>query len=308
MRMEESIRRIEETQSSTTPVRGAILPLTGGGHVAFDEYGDPAGVPVIFCHGWPSSRSMARLAEVAASENGVRLISPDRPGISGSSYQAGRTLRDWPEIVRALTTHLGIERFHLLAISGGAPYAYATAAALPAQVRGLAVVSGAPPLAELEDYSGLLPIHRRLLRLYGRQPALLRVLFHLARPFALLRPPLRLRPWLLRWLQPCDAAVLRERAAFEACFDSARRAWSGSANGVIADAEIFARPWGFEPETIAHPVRMWHGRKDRTFAFHLAEQLSVRLPNCRLRLIDEAGHYSLPIRHMPEILRDLISL
>lgn len=306
--MEENSRRNSEVQNITAPIRGAILPLANGGHIAFDEYGDPRGVPVIFCHGWPSSRTMAQLAEAAAWECGVRLISPDRPGIRGSTFQAGRTLRDWPAIMRALAAHLSLERFHLLAISGGAPYAYATALAMPKQVRALAIVSGAPPLAELEDHSGLLPIHRRLLALYSWRSEVLRAFFHIVRPILLLRPPVRLRPILLRFLQPCDAAVLRERAAFEACFESARYAWSGSARGVIADAEIYARPWGFEPETITHPVRMWHGRKDRTFAVRLAEELAVRLPNCRLRVVEEAGHYSLPIRHMPEILRDLVAL
>ncbi|MGZ5019261.1 MAG: alpha/beta fold hydrolase, partial [Chthoniobacterales bacterium] len=67
-------------------MRGAIVTLEGGGHLAFDEYGDPRGVPVIFCHGWPSSRSMAQLTDEAARRVGVRIISPDRPGISGSSF------------------------------------------------------------------------------------------------------------------------------------------------------------------------------------------------------------------------------
>ena len=306
--MKESIRQIVETQSTTAPVLGSILPLAQGGHIAFDEYGDPRGVPVIFFHGWPSSRSMAELTEAAAWECGVRIISPDRPGIRDSSFQAGRRLQDWPEIMRALTAHLALERFHLLALSGGAPYAYATALAMPEQVRALAIVSGAPPLAELKDYSGLLPTHRRLLTLYFRWPQALRALVHVARPILLLRPPLRLRPLLLRFLQPCDAAVLRERAAFEACFESARRAWTGSARGVITDAEIYARPWGFEPEAITRPVRMWHGRKDRTFAVRLAEDVAARLPICRLKVVEDAGHYSLPIRQMPEILRDLVSM
>ncbi len=250
---------------------------------------------------------MAALAESAAQECGVRLISADRPGIRGSTFQKGRTLLDWPEIVRQLVEHLRIEQFHVLAISGGAPYAYATAVALPERVKGMAVVSGAPPIAELQDHSGLLPIHRRLLAWHGRSPRSVRMLFHLARPLLLARSAVRLRPLLVRFLPRCDAEVLRERAAFEVCFESARRAWRGSAEGVMADAEIYTRAWGFEPEAITRPVRLWHGRKDRTFASHLAEQLSARLPNCRLKMVDDAGHYSLPIRHMPEILRDLIA-
>jgi pimeloyl-ACP methyl ester carboxylesterase len=111
----------------------------------------------------------------------------------------------------------------------------------------------------------------------------------------------------LRLLQPCDATVLRDRAAFHAFFESARRAWRGSAQGVLTDGEIYARPWGFSPEEISAPVRLWHGKKDRTFSYRLAEELAPRFPNGRLRLVEEVGHYSLPIRNLPEILADLIA-
>src|SRR4029077_17202728 len=62
-----------------------LVQLPGGAAVAFQEYGDANGVPIVFCHGWPSSCTMARLTDEPARELGVRIISPDRPGISGSS-------------------------------------------------------------------------------------------------------------------------------------------------------------------------------------------------------------------------------
>ncbi|MGI8820214.1 MAG: alpha/beta fold hydrolase [Chthoniobacterales bacterium] len=286
-------------------VRGALLPIEGG-QIAYDEYGDPAGQPVIFCHGWPSSRSMAQLTHEAALAVGARIISPDRPGISGSTFQAERKLLDWPAVARALADHLALPRFHLLAISGGAPYAYATAYALPQRVAAVAVASGAPPIAELRDHSGLLRLYRWMLALRAREPRVVRAMFHAARPFASMRPPLRWRPLLLRLLQPCDADVLRDRVAFEACFESSRRAWRRSAAGVMADAEIYAEPWGFPLEEVRTPVHLWHGTKDRTFSFRLAEEIAQRLPECRLRLVEGAGHYSLPIRHMHEILGALL--
>ena len=75
---------------------------------------------------------------------------------------------------------------------------------------------------------------------------------------------------LLKLLQPCDAAVMRDIAAFEACFESQRQAWRASADGLMADAEIYAQPWGFPLEEIEVPVRLWHGRKDRSFHWELA--------------------------------------
>jgi pimeloyl-ACP methyl ester carboxylesterase len=124
-----------------------------------------------------------------------------------------------------------------------------------------------------------------------------------------LRPPIRLRPLLLKvlLLRPCDAESLRDAAAFEAIFESQRRAWRTSAEGVMADAQIYAQPWGFTIEDVRVSVRLWHGKQDRAFSVHLVEELAKRLPDCKAHFIEDAGHYSLPIRHMREILEDLIS-
>ena len=277
--------------------------------MAYDEYGDAKGAPVFFCHGWPSSRTMAELTDAAAHDLGVRIISPDRPGISGSAFQANRKLIDWPPIVGELADKLEIERFHILAISGGAPYAYVTAWEMPKRVRAIAIVSGAPPIVDLSEHTELLRLYRWMLALYRSHPQLLRALFYLARPIACLRPPIRFRPLLLKLLlQPVDAAALRDAAAFEACFESQRRAWRASAKGVMTDAEIYAQPWGFRLEDVDVPVRLWHGKKDRAFSFRVAQEVAARLPNCVARYVDNAGHYSLPIRHMHEILADLIAV
>lgn len=289
--------------------RENFVQLQSGAVLAFQEYGDANGVPVVFCHGWPSSCTMARLTDDPARELGVRIISPDRPGISGSSLQPNRKLADWPHVVERLLEHLGIGEFRMLAISGGAPYAYATAVAMPNRVRSIAIVCGAIPMAELEDARGLLPLYRWMLALYRSRPLLLRRLVCMARPILSMRPPVRLRPLLLKMLmlRPCDAESLRDAAAFEAIFESQRRAWRGSGEGVMADAQIYAQPWGFSLEDIRVRVRLWHGKQDRAFSVHLAEEVAKRLPECYVRFIDNAGHYSLPIRHMREILKDLIS-
>jgi len=287
---------------------GKVLPLKMGGRLAYDEYGEANGEPVFFCHGWPSSCTMAELTDAAARDLGVRIISPDRPGISGSTFQPNRKLVDWPPVLGELADHLGLGQFRMLAISGGAPYAYVTAWEMPQRVRVIAVVSGAAPIADLSDHSGLLALYRWMLALHRTQPRLLRTLFYLARPFVTMRLSIRWGRVLLKLLQPCDAEALRDSAAFAACFESQRRAWRGSVEGVLADAHVHAQPWGFRLEDIDVPVRLWHGKQDRAFSFRVAEEVAKRLPNCKARYIENAGHYSLPIQHMRKILADLISL
>src|ERR1051325_9674772 len=122
------------------------IQMSNGGAVAISEYGAPSGAPIFFCHGWPSSRTMAELTDAAARQINLRIIPPDRPGIRNSSVQPGRKLLDWPPLLAELAEKMGIRQFNILGISGGAPYALAAAWALPERVRAIAVVSGAPPL------------------------------------------------------------------------------------------------------------------------------------------------------------------
>jgi pimeloyl-ACP methyl ester carboxylesterase len=287
--------------------RSQVIRLANDAHVAVEEYGDARGVPVVFCHGWPSSRTMAELTHEPACELGVRIISPDRPGIRDSAFHANRTLLDWPPLMRELADTLQIETFRIVGISGGAPYAFVGAWAMPERVTAIAVVNGVPPIAELSDRTGLMPLHNRLLAMRERNPRLLRLLFHLARPFAATRMPMHLQRWLMRTWHGYNADMQRDAAAFDACFESARQAWRASATGIMTDAEIFATPWGFPVQDIRVPVRLWHGTRDRTFHYSLAEQLAKELPNCELRIVENAGHFSLPIRQMHEILADLIA-
>ena len=109
-------------------------------------------------------------------------------------------------------------------------------------------------------------------------------------------------------LPPPDAEALRDNAAFNICFESQREAWCGSADGIMADAKIYGAPWGFRLEDVEVPVRLWHGTRDRAFSIQVARDVARRLQNCRAHYVEDEGHYSLAIRHMREILADLIAV
>src|SRR5437868_11568012 len=69
--------------------------LRDGRTLGFAEYGSAGGMPVVYFHGWPSSRlEPAAVAEVC-TELQVRLIAPDRPGLGLSDFQRGRTILDF---------------------------------------------------------------------------------------------------------------------------------------------------------------------------------------------------------------------
>ena len=59
----------------------AFITLTDGRRLSYVDIGDHDGVPVISCHGGLSSGHDVIPAAEPAAELGIRVISPDRPGI-----------------------------------------------------------------------------------------------------------------------------------------------------------------------------------------------------------------------------------
>src|SRR5215471_15799708 len=138
------------------------IRLAGGRRLGFAEYGEPAGRPVFYCHGWPSCRLEPRAFESTISKLGLRLIAPDRPGYGLSEPRPKRTLSDWAADISNLADQLHIERFDLLGISGGGPYALACAARIPHRLLSVVLICSLAPLASPELTRGMVRLHRWL--------------------------------------------------------------------------------------------------------------------------------------------------
>ncbi|MBW2547908.1 MAG: hypothetical protein DRH23_06320 [Deltaproteobacteria bacterium] len=107
------------------------LHLRDGRKLAYAEYGDPHGYPVMLFHGNPSSRLSWGLIPDSPFRPHLRLIAPDRPGFGRSDFQPGRRLLDWPDDVSELAEALGLNRFAVLGVSGGGPATLACAWRIP---------------------------------------------------------------------------------------------------------------------------------------------------------------------------------
>src|SRR5438309_1811387 len=109
------------------------IKLRDGRTLAYAEYGDPAGTPVIFFHGTPGSRLMAAPAWKDESL-GLRIIAPDRPGFGLSTYRPNRTILNWASDVAELADALKLDKFIVAGVSGGGPHSLACAHELPDRV------------------------------------------------------------------------------------------------------------------------------------------------------------------------------
>ncbi len=129
------------------PAVSADLVLRDGRRIAYGEWGDRSGWPIILCHGAPGSRLFGPDSKTTA-EAGVRLITADRPGYGGSDPQPGRQIRDWPVDVEELTAALSIDEFDVAGHSSGGPYALACASTFPGRVKRVALISCIAPYGE----------------------------------------------------------------------------------------------------------------------------------------------------------------
>src|SRR5262245_55410107 len=147
------------------------LKLSDGRYLAYDEYGDPDGTPVIFNHGRADSRLIRHPDEAVTAALGVRVIAADQPGVGGSSPHPDRTMVDWAKDVEELANALGLGTVNVAGHSGGAPHALAIPYRLADRVGTIALASPLVPLemtAALEDW-GFTPedIHQHVELFYG---------------------------------------------------------------------------------------------------------------------------------------------
>lgn len=138
---------------------------------------DPALPAIFYFHGFPGSRLEAAFLPL----DGCRLIGVDRPGYGLSDPAPERRLGDFARDVAALADHLGIARFAVLGVSGGAPYAAACAHALPGRVAAAGLVCGLGP----PEAPGMASGRLALLAALAQRPVARRTLFGLGRRIVL---------------------------------------------------------------------------------------------------------------------------
>ena len=110
--------------------------------MAFAEFGDPSGTPVITCRGGPGSTLSPKRNAKRAAAAGFRLIGIDRPGYGESSAFPGRTIADWSKDALAVADYLGLKHFFVEGTSTGGSYCLATASAVPHRVLGVLLCCG----------------------------------------------------------------------------------------------------------------------------------------------------------------------
>ena len=186
-----------------------VVRLRDGRSMGYAQYGSGDGFPVVNAHGGLACRLDVAAADLVAVEAGIRLISPDRPGVGLSDPQPGRTVGDWARDVTELLDQIGVDRFALMGWSMGGQYAAALGHALPQRATRVAIIAGALPLTEPGVFDELPIMDRVLTRMSQRVPRLAAHWFRVMRFAAGVAPTLYGRLGA-RELGPADGAVIRD--------------------------------------------------------------------------------------------------
>jgi len=283
-------------------VREATIRLPQGRLLGYAEYGDPRGAPVLMLHGLPGSRFQRHPDESIAARHGARVIVFERPGFGLSSPAPRESLLARAADAAALADALGLARFRVLAVSGGAPAG--CACALGGRVERLALVSGVGPPESMRAAMALGP--RLGFALARRAPAALRPFVALGARAALraLRAPGSEFDRLAHRLPEADRRVLA-RADVRAMFaEDLRAAFAQGVDAFVNDLVLSARPWGFAPDAIRVPTDIWHGEADPIVPPAAARAFAA-IPGSRLHLFPGEGHY-LVFERWGEILGALL--
>lgn len=279
-----------------------LLRLADGRRLGWSESGHPRGEPVLFFHGFGTTRVICP-PDAPAVGHGLRLIALDRPGIGLSDPKPGRGLLDWPNDVAELADHLGIEQFSIVAWSGGGPYGLACGHALASRVKAIAAVSPAAPLARPTDPGYLRWRDRQSVRVAGRAPWVIRLaMWHWGRGQR--RDAEAFFEKSVADMCAADQAVLAQPELRSRMIANSAELYRQGGRGMYDEALVLAKPWGFEPSDLRVPVHIWQGGRDETVPAGMAHHLAEVIPGAQMRFFADAGHHLL-YQHWNDILAAL---
>jgi pimeloyl-ACP methyl ester carboxylesterase len=266
-------------------MREATVTLADGRVLSYAEHGDPEGAPIVYNHPLPGARNF-NLEEPALRAAAARSFALERPGIGLSTRAPGRTLADWPADVLEFADAVGIDRFAVVGVSAGGPYALSLASALPERVTCVGLVCALGPIVDHPEFDDDFDHPLKALLPFARQDpdaadGLLRqVLTPLGERFRA-DSDAYFEEWLFR----------KYRSRWMLAIEATHRDTDGYADDIVA-----ALRWTFDPSEIRVPLRAWHGTEDRAAPFGLTRMV-VEGAGGDMVKYEGLGHYLGPEYH-----------
>ncbi|GAA0373648.1 alpha/beta fold hydrolase [Bacillus horti] len=267
--------------------------LKDGRRLAYLEYGEPDGIPVMLFHGTPGSKAWFLEDDDTAISLGLRLIATDRPGFGGSDPKPNRTLLDWADDIAELATHLNLQRFAIIGVSGGGAYAAACAYKIPSKLTHVSIVAGATPFLNGQPPKSMMKANRRAFFMAKRVPWILRMSYKAQKKMMEKQPEKFIKlikdgnSHLAKW----DQQFTQEDGYGEEFLLHMGEAFKHRIDEGVHEPRLLSMPWRFSPSDIHFPLHIWHGEEDRMSPYSEMVKLAATIPNCQTHFIPQAGHF-----------------
>lgn len=259
--------------------------------VAYTIYGDPSlSTPVIYFHGFPGSRYEVEFIHPYALQHGISVISFERPGLGKSEYDGRRSVLSIANIVSDLLNHLDIKTFKILAVSGGTPYALATAALLPERVTDCLILSGVSRYEESALIEKMGSFDRSLLMLAKNSPLMAKAALSCAWT-AWRVSPQKMFKTFVRAMHPSDRKLLNQDIFKNAFLKNMKESIRQSPRGIFKELSLLVSSWQIPYEKIISPVTFLHGKNDTFVPPVMMHENAKMIPQSKIELIDNAGHF-----------------
>jgi pimeloyl-ACP methyl ester carboxylesterase len=286
------------------------VKLKDGRVLGYAEYGDPNGKPVLEFHGWPGSRLEAWNYDAAGKAAGARVIGIDRPGFGLSTFKKGFRITDWPKDVTEFADALGFQKFACIGISSGSPYSLVCARFIPERLTAATVVSGLAPLKvegeKIDPKKHVEATEIQIAKLANTVSFAARLAFwYILRRYR--KDPEKALASFAKDLPESDLRALEDEEAkkhFQASFAECARQGT---RGPIASVGLEIKPWGFRLEDIPMHVSIWQGEADNLTPPAGAGYMALRIPDCKLHVIPDAGHLTVAAKHAEDVLREVLA-
>lgn len=271
--------------------------------LAYSEYGNKNGNPIFICHGLNSSRLEAKVFDNLFSDNDLRIIGIDRPGMGGSSFQKNRNIIDFTNDITNVADKLMIDRFTIIGISAGAAYALACAYKIPKRLVSCHIISGLGAIEKSLEF--LTTESKNFITMSKKYPWVIRPIFWIlmGRYSKKKAKSEKFLNNIIQSLDQVDKDSLNEpniRALFIEAFSES---YLQGAKGVAYDAILtYAKPWDFKLEDIKfNNIYLYNGAKDLSIPIEMGEHMHKLLEKSSYSLYQNDGHLSTVINQITDI-------
>jgi pimeloyl-ACP methyl ester carboxylesterase len=234
-------------------------------------------------------------------------VAISRPGYGGSTPSSNPSLLATGRDTADLAALLGISEYAVLGISGGGPFAFATAVADPGAVRALAVVGGVGPWRVLDEPIESDVEYRRYLELLdagdvaGAEAGMRRIAEEEWGGFRTLD------------IDACVDQILAEPDSPVSPLtrdDDYRALWAENMalvldglDGYVFDNLAWGRTWDVDPSALSAPTVVWDGEGAGGRG---GPWYTENIAGAELVIVPDEGHLDVCDSHWPEVLAGVL--